>query len=469
MSEEEVAVYRRRKTSRCENSDTRQRVIGGIGRRKTSSTNAIQGRIQQFTLNDALAGDANEDDVCSSDSSRLNSVINSPRIRRSSSNISSRSNSGSIAEIRASRRSRSNSSASSSTESTSSLTAIGSTVKTTSTPTTKTSSKTTTTTTTKPSSLTTKTTTSILPSSPSSPTKNTSLTTATKIRTSPSSSSSSVSDISTSNKTSYINKDFTDNSALSKYGAMNTPGKSRRISVATMTGKEVTQNSLSSLSGVKQQRSESTSSLGQGSLLRSKQMKWENLATENETKQSEEKSRTPSLYRRKISSNDLDSTSGNLPSSNKKETGSAEESLFSRNGTLRGSRRFRTDAEKNNTLDTKPVVTLTPMTNNANSPRTAKKTTTTAEIENQLKTVVAKKRQTTKFLLLLRRNHHRLLRRKRKCLRSTKRRLLSHNYNRNWRRTLTFRLQHQHQQQQQHRKPPPSPLRLNFLLMSAEN
>ena len=445
MSAAEEEVYRRRKTSRCENSDTRQRVIGGIGRRKASGTNAIKGRIQQFTLNDALGGDALEDGAFSSDSSRLSSVINSPRVRRSSSNISSRSNSGSIAEIRASRRSRSNSSASSSTGSTSSIAGVSvSTTKTTSSTTTtatssfKPSAATSTArsaTATKSPSITTtpptptaaipttrspfipkstiasttkidsshvaKTSTSTFPSSTrlASPSKYaTSLTTSTtKTRTTPT--TTAPKDVSTSNKTSpSVGKDITDNSSnvLNRYGAMNTPGRSRRVSVATTTGKEVSQNNMTT-PGIKQQRSESTSSLGQGSLMRSKQMKWENLASENETKHSEEKSRTPSLYRRKISSNDLDLTSassGSFSSSSsniKKETteDTADESLFLRNGTLRGSRRFRTIADEKESSDKKLSVTSStspPKSMKSPSPIVARKPSMPKKDENQSKT-----------------------------------------------------------------------------------
>ena len=427
MSEEDVAVYRRRKTigSSRDAPETRQRVIGGIGRRKVSSNNAIQGRIQQFMLNDALVEDgASMTAEESSDSSRLHSAINSPRVRRSSSNISSRSNSGSIAEIRVMRRSRSNSSASSSTESMSSIANTVGSSPTPPTPSTITAVSTTksiatavklssTTTTTKappstaskpPLAITTKTppltavkpptstatsinstplsTTTKIPSTTSTTRKTSSTSTCTKtsndksaLKTSATASRSrlnptttqqqttkttlsptpvsvnstkagtlqpsnlSISNYSGSASTSRV-PDNTSNSNLNntnnKYGAVNTPGRSRRVSVATTTGKEISQsNSL-------RQRSESTSSLGQGSLLKSKQ-KWENLATENE-KQNEEKARTPSLYRRKFNSNE-DTVDSSVPpavtndknnNSNKKDN-----EPLSRNGILRGSRRFR--------------------------------------------------------------------------------------------------------------------------------
>ena len=462
MSAAEEEVYRRRKTSRCENSDTRQRVIGGIGRRKASSTNAIKGRIQQFTLNDALTEDALEDAAFSSDSSRLSSVINSPRVRRSSSNISSRSNSGSIAEIRASRRSRSNSSASSSTGSTSSIAGVGvgvsvATTKATSSTTKTLSSKTSTTTTTVITTILKTTTTTKSPSITTTPptptvatptTKSPFIPTSTK-KTQPTTTTSSpqlaktsattfpsstklaspskyapslstsitkarttpitTTDSSTTNKTSSVVKDITDsNNVLNRYGAMNTPGRTRRVSVATTTGTEVSQSNLTT-PGVKQQRSESTCSLGQdkGSLMRSKQMKWESLANENETKQSEEKSRTPSLYRRKISSNDLDLTSassGNLTSSSssniiKKETEkTTEESLFSRNGTLRNSRsRFRTIADENDSLDKKLSVatTVSPPKSVKSSPMVARKPMITKKDDIHSKTEVVSPRKTS--------------------------------------------------------------------------
>jgi len=98
-----------------------------------------------------------------------------------------------------------------------------------------------------------------------------------------------------------------------------TPGRSRRVSVATTTGKEYTQNM------VEKKRSESTSTLGQGSLLRSKQLKWENLASENNGKLQEEKSRTPSLYRRKFSENEANKL--NLPISEESPVATTVSSL----------------------------------------------------------------------------------------------------------------------------------------------
>eukprot|EP00111_Clytia_hemisphaerica_P007124 TCONS_00020705-protein len=281
MSEENVAVYRRRKTSRTEGADTRQRVIGGIGRRKVSGANAIQGRIQQFAGGEnAITENPKEEN----ESSKFTIGVNSPRLRRSSSNSSTGTNSGSISEIRASRRqtnlSRSNSSASSSTESTSSITVTA-----------------------KPSTTNT-----------NSDVKSTS--------------NSSVETVPNASET-----DTMTSSTTVRYGAINTPGRSRRVSVATSTGKEHSQNPTL------RKRTDSESSLNQGSLLRSKQMKWENLANEKK----EEKARTPSLYRRKFSTNE--EVKVNLPYTSDEKKEEPEKPALTRNLGTRGSMRIRTQTK----------------------------------------------------------------------------------------------------------------------------